>query len=354
MPPFRTVKAPDLPPDEAQRQQSLESLRILETALEERFERVTRLASRLIGVPIAAITLVDGGRQWFKSIQGLDTTETPREISFCAHTILGDGPLVVEDATKDERFFDNPLVTGGPSIRFYAGYPVHAPDGQKIGALCVIDKQPRQLTPSQMEDLVDLAAMVDVEIKSKQLAVAQMRMNEELAAAKRAVLVDPLTRLWNRAGGEEFLARQHQVAVQNKEKFCIAMADIDHFKKINDTYGHSAGDEVLREVARRILRGIRSEDFACRMGGEEFLIVIADPFAADALKVAQKVREMIRSTAIVSEGHAITVTISMGMASFDPAALVAPEEIIRLADSCLYRAKETGRDRIISHIENGS
>ncbi len=348
------VKAPELPANEVQRQQSLESLNILETAIEERFERVTRLAARLIGVPIASITMIDGGRQWFKSIQGLDATETSREVSFCGHTILGNGPLVVEDATKDERFSDNPLVTGAPHIRFYAGYPVHSPDGQNIGSLCVIDRQPRTLTPSQMEDLIDLAAMVDMEIQSKQMAVAQMRMNEELAAAKRAVLVDPLTRLWNRAGGEEFLARQHQLAVQNREKFCIAMLDIDYFKKINDTYGHSVGDEVLREVARRILRSIRNEDFACRMGGEEFLLVIADPLATDALQVAQRVRETVRGTPIESEGHSITVTLSMGLAYFDPAALVAPAEVIRLADAGLYRAKETGRDRIISHIENGA
>jgi diguanylate cyclase (GGDEF)-like protein len=347
------VKAPEFPANEAQRQQSLESLNLLETAIEERFERVTRLASRLIGVPIAAITMIDGGRQWFKSIQGLAETETSREVSFCGHTILGDDPFVVEDATKDERFADNPLVTGDPSIRFYAGCPVHAPDGQKIGALCVIDREPRTLTPSQMEDLKDLAAMVDVEIKSKQLAVAQMRMNEELAAAKRAVLVDPLTRLWNRVGGEEFLARQHQVAVENREKFCIAMLDIDFFKKINDTYGHSVGDEVLREVAKRILRSIRNEDFACRMGGEEFLLVIADPVTTDALKVAQKVREAVRGEPVESEGHSIRVTLSMGLAYFDPATLVSPAEVIRLADAGLYRAKETGRDRIISHIENG-
>ncbi|MDD5200337.1 MAG: GGDEF domain-containing protein, partial [Terrimicrobiaceae bacterium] len=214
--------------------------------------------------------------------------------------------------------------------------------------------EPRKLTRSQMDDLKDLAAMVDVEIQSKQLAVAQMRMNEELAAAKRAVLVDPLTRLWNRAGGEEFLARQHEVAVQNGEKFCVVMADIDFFKKINDTFGHAVGDDVLREVARRILRSIRDVDFACRVGGEEFLLVIADPLATDAITVAKKVRETVRGTPILSEGNSIRVTISMGLAYFDPASIVTCDEVIRLADAGLYRAKETGRDRIISHIENGA
>lgn len=348
------MKPPEIPADEAERQQSLDKLNILDTAIEERFERVTRLASRLIGTPIAAVSLIDGKRQWLKSVQGLNAVETPRDYSFCGHAILGDEPLVVEDATQDERFHDNPLVTGDPSIRFYAGMPVHAPDGARIGALCVIDREPRKLTASQMEDLKDLAAMVEVEIKSNQLAIAQLRMNEELAQAKRAVLVDPLTRLWNRAGGEEFLARQHQVAVQKGEKFCIGMVDIDHFKKINDTHGHAIGDEVLREVARRILRSIRSDDFACRLGGEEFLLVIFDPRANDALSIAGRIRDSVRSTPVESQGRSVPVTLSIGLAYFDPAALVKPEEVIRLADESLYRAKQTGRDRIVSHIENGA
>jgi diguanylate cyclase (GGDEF)-like protein len=346
------VKIAERPPDEQQRQQTLESLNILDTAIEERFERVTRLAARMMGVPIAAITMIDGDRQYFKSVQGLPSDDVPRETTFCSHTILRNEPFIVGDALQDERFADNPTVVGDPGIRFYAGCPVHAPDGQPIGALCVIDRQPRALSETQLEDLKDLAAMVEVEIKSRQIAIAQLKMNEELAQVKRAVLIDPLTRLWNRSGGEEFLARQHEIAVQNKEKFCIAMADIDHFKRINDTYGHQAGDEVLREVAKRVLRGIRTKDFACRMGGEEFLLVISDPATTEALHVAQNVREKVRSTPIQVQGHSIKVTISMGLAYFDPASLVACDEIIRLADENLYRAKQNGRDRIVSHIEN--
>lgn len=348
------MKVPEFPDNETERQGSLESLNILETAIEERFERVTRLASRLIGVPISALTLIDGERQWFKSIQGLDKTETAREVSFCGHAILGDDLFVVEDATKDDRFHDNPLVTGGPGIRFYAGHPVRAPDGQKVGTLCVIDTEPRALTENQIEDLKDLAAMVEIEFKSNQLAAAQILMNAELERAKKAVLVDPLTRLWNRAGGEEFLSRQHKLAMGRGEKFCIGMIDIDHFKSVNDTYGHQAGDSVLREVARRILRGIREGDFACRMGGEEFLMMIADPNATDAIVVANRVRDAIRSKPVVAGDTSIKVTASIGLAFFDPAASVECEEVIKLADGCLYRAKQTGRDRVISHIENSA
>ena len=115
---------PPLPPDEAMRLAALRSLNILDTPAEERFDRITRLAQRLFDVPIALVSLVDTNRQWFKSCQGLDASETPRSISFCGHAILEDGPLIIEDATKDQRFADNPLVTGPPDIRFYTGQPL--------------------------------------------------------------------------------------------------------------------------------------------------------------------------------------------------------------------------------------
>lgn len=348
------MKAPEIPKNEAERQAALDALHIVDTAMEERFERVTRMAARLLDAPVSALTLIDGQRQWFKSVQGFSATETSRDVSFCGHTILGTETFVVEDATKDERFHDNPMVTGDPRVRFYAGQPIHSPDGHTIGALCVVDRKPRKLTPSQIEDLKDLAAMVEIELKSSHLALAQLRMNEELEQAKRAVLVDPLTRLWNRAGGEEFLARQHQMAIQRGERFCIAIIDIDHFKKVNDTHGHTVGDEVLREVARRVLRSIRQNDFACRMGGEEFLLMIADAEAKNVLEVAQRVRQEIRATPVEVDGKAVEVTASIGLAYFDPAASVSYEEVIKLADEGLYRAKQSGRDRIISHIQESS
>ncbi|MCX7869663.1 MAG: sensor domain-containing diguanylate cyclase [Terrimicrobiaceae bacterium] len=319
--------------------------------MEERFERITRLATRLLGTPIAAITLIDGHRQWIKSAQGFNAAQTPRDVSFCGHTILGEEPLIVPDATRDERFHDNPFVRGEPGIRFYAGHPVHSPDGQRVGSLCVIDSKPRDLTPQEIEDLRDLAAMVEDELKSNALAVAQAEMNMELEKARKAVMVDPLTRLWNRAGADEFLRRQHRLAIERREKFCVGMADIDHFKAINDTHGHPVGDEVLRSVARRILRGIRPNDFACRMGGEEFLLVLANPSASEARAIAQRVREEVRREPVAAGGNLIPVTISLGLAFYDPAGCASIEEVIQHADDCLYRAKQAGRDRVVAHFE---
>ncbi|MDO9199841.1 MAG: GAF domain-containing protein, partial [Hydrogenophaga sp.] len=133
------MKPPDRPIDEKLRLQTLQSLHILNTHAEERFDRLTRMAKRIFGVPIALVSLVDANRQWFKSCIGLDASETPRDISFCGHAILGSEVFVIPDTAADPRFSDNPLVTGYPHIRFYAGCPLVAANGQKLGTLCVID-----------------------------------------------------------------------------------------------------------------------------------------------------------------------------------------------------------------------
>lgn len=139
------MKEPDFPVNEQERLSSLRSLQILDTPSEERFDRVTRMAMRLFGVPIALVSLVDENRQWFKSCFGLDVSETERRISFCGHAILQNDTLVIEDATQDERFHDNPLVTGEAGIRFYAGHPLRNMSGHGLGTLCIIDHEAASL-----------------------------------------------------------------------------------------------------------------------------------------------------------------------------------------------------------------
>ncbi len=130
------MQTPDIPDYEPERLAALQRLNLLDTESESRFDRITRLAQRLFQVPIALVSLVDSDRQWFKSKQGLDACETGRDISFCGHAILGSGIFEIPDATQDTRFADNPLVTGAPDIRFYAGAPLQSADGFNIGTLC--------------------------------------------------------------------------------------------------------------------------------------------------------------------------------------------------------------------------
>ena len=153
-----------LPGNEASRVATLRSLGILDTPREDRFDRYTRITARVCDMPIALISLVDQSRQWFKSAEGFDGDETPRNISFCAHAILGDSVFEVRNARHDPRFRDNPLVLGPPHIRFYAGAPLEAPDGHKLGTLCVIDRVPRQLSDDEKTMLKNLADMVVGEI----------------------------------------------------------------------------------------------------------------------------------------------------------------------------------------------
>ncbi|HEY0257807.1 MAG TPA: GAF domain-containing protein, partial [Candidatus Methylacidiphilales bacterium] len=153
-----------LPANETQRLDALRMLKLLDTEPEERFDRITRLAARILNVPIAYITLVDEHRQFKKSRYGSDTVETPREISFCAHAILENKQLVIPDAQADFRFADNILVTGKPHIRFYAGNPIAAPDGSLVGTLCVIDRQPRIPSAEDLQALRDLAVIAQSEL----------------------------------------------------------------------------------------------------------------------------------------------------------------------------------------------
>lgn len=150
--------------DERARIQALRDLKILDTPREARFDRVVRLAQSLFDTPIVAVSLVDTDRQWFKSSVGLAVRETPRSVAFCDHTIRQRGTMVVPDATADDRFRENPLVTGDPNIRFYAGQPIESPGGYPIGTLCVIDTQPRELSSADLELLRDMATWVQDEL----------------------------------------------------------------------------------------------------------------------------------------------------------------------------------------------
>jgi GAF domain-containing protein len=163
------MQTPAIPTDESSRIEALHALNILDTQPEERFDRLTRLAKRVFNVPYSTISMIDTHRQWFKSIQGLTLCQTSRDISFCAHAILFDDILYVENALKDERFHDNPVVIGDPKIRFYAGCSLEV-NGFKMGTFCVFDKKPRQFTREDRQLLKDLAALAERELATPEPA----------------------------------------------------------------------------------------------------------------------------------------------------------------------------------------
>ncbi|SNC62970.1 GAF domain-containing protein [Marinobacter sp. es.048] len=163
------MKTPDFPPDESHRLSALDELALLDTPPEERFDRLTRLAARALNAPIALVSLIDSHRQWFKSRHGLEAPGTARDISFCGHAILREETLIIENALNDERFHDNPLVTGDPNIRFYAGAPLHDRHGHRVGTLCIIDRKPRSFSKEEEAILRDLANLVEREFSLSEL-----------------------------------------------------------------------------------------------------------------------------------------------------------------------------------------
>lgn len=163
------MKSAPIPENEDERLAELLSYDVLDTEAEQLFDDLTSLASQICETPIALISLIDPDRQWFKSRVGLDAQETSRDIAFCSHAILQDEIFEVPDAAEDPRFHDNPLVTGSPDIRFYAGAPLITPSGHAIGTLCAIDKKPRQITDEQRASLKTLskAVVAHLELKEK-------------------------------------------------------------------------------------------------------------------------------------------------------------------------------------------
>ena len=228
---------------ENERLAALERYDILDTPQEESFDRITRLAKTALNMPIVVISLVDANRQWFKSKQGIDTLETPRDISFCTHAIEGNEPLIIRNALDDPRFVDNPLVTGEPHIRFYVGIPLKTPSGHNIGTLCAIDQKPRDLSIDEIRILDDLARLVIEELEHRRIAV-----NDYLTGAK------------TRRSFQLDVQKELDRAQRYNRPTSLIILDIDHFKKVNVKYGYVAGDAMLQNLASICKTNLRSVD----------------------------------------------------------------------------------------------
>ena len=314
------MQKPATPVDETQRLRALHGLRILDTDAEERFDRITRLARQMFEVPIALVSLVDADRQWFKSRPGLEACQTGRDISFCGHAIIHEQPLCVANALLDPRFADNPLVSGPPYIRFYAGYPVHSPNGARIGTLCIIDHTPRELTAVDLQALADFAAMVDREVSLLSLAT-----------------VDELTHLANRRGLLEIGAHALALCARNSTPAALVAFDLDGFKAINDKFGHAEGDTVLRTFGSLLLKHFRSSDVVARLGGDEFCVLTSG--ATEAAAGAS----LARFAATFSESELARMhrdlSWSCGVVEYSRATNHSLPQLLQAADARMYTAK---------------
>lgn len=344
---------PDKPTNEAQRLQALHRYRILDSDREQTFEDLVTIARAVAGTSMAAVTLVDAERQWFKSVQGTVVAELPRAHSMCGHAILQPSEvMVVEDARTDARFHDNPLVTGDPRVRFYAGAPLISTDGLPLGTLCVFDPQPRTLDADRTQALAALSrqVMVVMELRRFALDIQQHMLErddyERLLSDYHDVLVaqnadlaeqsrtDPLTGLPNRRA----MAHALDTAIDVGQP-CVALLDIDHFKQINDVQGHATGDRVLAELGRLLRAHVAGGAMAARYGGEEFVLVLPDTGLHTATLQCEQLRRAVGDLPL---GFPVSVSIGLVQHRRGDQAQTTLER----ADAALYKAKRAGRDRV--------
>ncbi len=322
------MEAPQIPDNEQQRLDTLSSLKVLDTGSEERFDRITRLARRLFDVPIALVSLVDENRQWFKSCYGLDTRETGRDISFCGHAILGDEPFIVEDASKDSRFWDNPLVVGDPNIRFYTGVPLVHEDGMKLGTLCIIDSRPRHLDSDALHDLIDLAKMAEMELSLTHHAS-----------------MDDLTNISNRRGFMRLATKSVNHCQYGSIPYSLAYFDLNGFKAINDQHGHSAGDELLKQFANILKTSFRDSDVITRLGGDEFAVLMsgaAQTVAHIAVQRLEKAVEAFNQTSSLP----YRLCFSFGVASSSVQKHLSLMQLLEEADKKMYQHKRERKAKL--------
>lgn len=447
-----------VPKGEEDRLQALAEYCVMDTPPEEEFDRLAGLASRLFRVPIVLISLLGRDRQFFKARIGIETCETSREVSFCAHAIMQDEVMVVHDALDDARFSANPLVLGPPFIRFYAGKPLLTSRG-KIGTLCLIDTVPRKkFTTAERENLADLAALVTERLELRRLnhikSISQARFENIAATSPDAIIcsnsegeitfwnrsaerlfgytageavghpseiivpdiwrhiydmelnrlrhgakltlaertvelsglrkdgsefpaeyslstwregdtisagaivrditerrqneerlfrlasLDALTDLPNRAAWRECLSER----LAREEPTAVLLLDLDGFKDVNDTFGHFAGDAVLKTVAGRLKLACEGAVMVARLGGDEFVALIPGGDERRARAVAAQLIAAIANR-MEFAGQTIEVGASIGVA-LAPQHGLRPEELLGAADLALYRAKGAGKGRV--------
>jgi len=315
------MKSPSRPNNEVERLSALRESGLLEIENHPNYDRLTRLAKRLFAVPVAMINLVDEHVVVVKSAEGADATNLPRNLSFCGHTVLNNMPLVVPDTLDDTRFADNPLATDDNPIRFYAGHPLHLPSGAAVGSLCIIDHQPRQFTPSDVEALADLAALVEAEF-----------------AAICSSIVDDLTGLYNRRGFHHLATYAISAARRRAEPLTLAWLDLDRFKQINARYGRADGNIALKAMAGLLSSTFREADVLARYGGDEFAILFANSDEKGAWIAMQYLTEQ---AAVWNEHaeHPWALSFSWGVSEFNH----HRDDLgswLRTADEMMYSMKQ--------------
>jgi diguanylate cyclase (GGDEF)-like protein len=302
--------------DEVARLDALRALDMLDTPPEAEFDAIAVGARHLFGCKFAFVSLVDADRQWFKAACGLEASETPRDVSFCTHTIAADDLLVIADTRKDLRFATNPMVVETPFVRFYAGVPLRVtpPGGGAalpIGTLCVADDKPQDPTREKLEILAGMARVVEALLEARRTSKENLQL-----ALDRAREGAPLA---------------------------IAIIDLNRFKEVNDRLGHATGDKVLQVMAAK-LQAVQylGDHFIGRLGGDEFVLILRGRRTQEEL--VQDIARLLADLryAVPDDRSVITVSATIGACVYG-ASYVDRASLLKEADEALYRAKRMQR-----------
>ncbi|WP_456833141.1 sensor domain-containing phosphodiesterase [Deinococcus sp. UYEF24] len=304
---------------------------ILDTPPEPQFDHLVELATRVFDMPMALVSFVDEDRQWFKANHGFPLAEGPRSESFCSVAIAQDGVMVIPDATQHEQLRLYPNVLGEPHIRSYAGAPLVTPDGHKLGTFCLIGTEPREFSAKDQEILTVFAEM----------AMSELKLREALHELSLLVMNDTLTGLPNRVQFRQRLTEACRRARMSGEKVAVGLLDLDRFKLINDTFGHAEGDQLLKDVARRLKEATSTGDMVARMSGDEFVLLLTDVRSATDLTLVTKRLEDSFAVPFLVAGQEVFVHWSLGLSVYPDDALEL-DALLSRADAAMYRVKRAG------------
>jgi len=317
-----------IPHNEAQRQRDLERQGVLDHPGDEHFDRLVTLTASVLDVPIALISLVDHDRQWFLARHGLDVEETPRQMAFCAHAIVGDETLVVPDACQDSRFNTNPLVIAEPNLRFYAGTPLQSREGHNLGTLCVIDRQPRQFAAKQVMLLEELA----------QLVLRELELRREFT-------VNPLTGLANRSSFLEQAEPELQRARVDQVPLAMLALELDQFSQVRIRWGQEASDRALQDVAACLQDQHRPQDLLGQIGDQAFAMLMVAVDQTAATERAEAIRTQISELGGVFRVSGYQLSVSGGITLLAPDE-ASPQELLLRAERALDLAQGNGHNQI--------
>jgi diguanylate cyclase (GGDEF)-like protein len=315
----------------------LRRLAILDQPQPAELNALARLAAYVCGVPTAAVNLIDADRQWQAGTFGMRPLEVSRDQSMCSRAIQSADVTYTPDASLHEVFRDNPWVSGQlGAVKLYAAAPVVVSE-HVVGTVCAFAEEPAQLTEEQLDRLEDLAqtAALLLELRSQATDLAHVAMR------------DPLTGLFNRSVFQESMDRIFARRGRALTRPGVVFIDLDHFKRVNDDYGHAAGDDVLKELGRRLQDSVRATDLVIRLGGDEFVILVEEhpaPAQAEAgmRALVSRVRDCMTSPFTLADGRELDVRASIGWA-IDAGRDDSAEALLHRADIAMYADKARAR-----------